>query len=250
MKAHHFIQILLGGFLALQVCVKSGAQPTPEIIFSSSDFSVIGDQANKKEAMANAPNFSAAGTITTPLDGSSASGAQTIAFGGGIFRGSGQINTHTGLYNGKVSEIAAGETSVFIRFELTNAYYYQFEASVFTIGDIDGVIMFNGNNYSNGQFTANGILGTNQYDLRAFLGSGTNNQRGEGTWSYLLSLVPANIDPGRFTEAQKTAFYSQFSEQEIIASQLINSADAALTSAQRNELLAAADRQLGNRRQF
>jgi hypothetical protein len=187
------------------------------------------------------PNFSASGTAYSPFDASSASGAQTSSFGGGTFSGSGRLITRAGQANGQISEIASGETSVFVRFEITNAYHYQFAASVSTVGDEAAIVIFNGVTYSNGTFTASGTLGTNQYQLQALLRSGNQNVGGSGTWSYSLSLIPADIMPGRITAALKAAFYSQYSAQEILDEQLFNSAAAAPTVAQRDELIAAAE---------
>ncbi len=244
MKTNYLIQILLVSLLALQVCLKSAAQPTPAIIFSASDFSVIGSEQNKTVAMSDSPNFSAAGTASSPLDGSSASGAQTISFGGGTFTGSGRMTTRAGEANNKITEIAAGETSVFIRFQITNSFHFQFVSSVSTVGDMEAEVNFsmtnaNGITITNGQITASGTLAPNQYQLHAFSSSGTNNVGGSGTWSYSLALIPADIMPGRFTAAQKATFYAAMSDQLIILDQLFNSADMASTEAQRDELLEA-----------
>jgi hypothetical protein len=237
MKAKKLIQILLVGVLALQVCVKSAAQPTVAITVSSSDFSVIGDEANMQQANSNLPNFSASGSETAPLDNSFVSGAQTSAFSGGTFTGSGRIAVRAGQANGKTTEIAAGETSVFIIFKITNAFNYQFVCSVSTTANVNGVVTFNGLSNSNGQVTASGTLASNQYQLHAFCSSGTNDVSGIGTWSYALSLVPANINPGRFTTAQKAAYFAAASADNISANQLGNAASQAPTQALRDVLL-------------
>jgi hypothetical protein len=227
MKANNLFQILLGGLLAIQICVKSAAQPTVNVTVSSSDFTVIGDEENKQEASSTLPNFSASGSATSPLDQSSASGAQTISFGGGIFAGAGRIDVRAGQSNGKVTEIAAGETSVFILFTITNSFHYQFVSSVSADLNVNGFVTFNGLGNSNGQVTASGTLVSNQYQLRAFTSSGSNDVNGSGTWSYSLSLVPANIPAGRLTAAQKAADFSAASAERIYANQLFNAAGQA-----------------------
>jgi hypothetical protein len=242
MTRNNLIRVLLGGFLALQVCLKATAQPSPVLISSGSDFSVYGSMEDQQTYRSTSPNFSASGTAYSWMDGSSASGAQTCSFGGGIFEGSGRLIIQAGQANGRISEIASGGTSVYVTFEITNAYHYQFVASVSTVGSEAGIVIFNGGKYSNGAFTASGTLGTNQYTLQALLGSsGSQAISGSGTWSYSLSLIPADITPGRITAALKAAFYSQYSRQLVLAKQLYYSAAAATTVAQRDELTAAAE---------
>jgi hypothetical protein len=205
MKSNRLIQVLCGAGLALQLCENSAAQPSIGITICASDFSVYGDQQNKQQFNSTFPNFSAGGSAMNPYDGSSASGAQTIAYAGGIFTGSGRITEIAGNSQGVSSTTADGETSVFITFVVTNAFHYQFESSVSTRDNVRGNVLFNGLNTLNnsgGTVTASGTLDPNQYTLRAYMTMGTNLGPGSGTWSYSLSLVPANIPPGRFTTDQ------------------------------------------------
>jgi hypothetical protein len=241
MKINGLILILLGGFLALDVCPKSAAQPSlPDVIESGSGFGLFADPGNKVEGQSSADNYTAKGSISSIIDGSAISGAQTISYGGGVFTGSGRLLASVGKYLGSNSQTAFGDTSVYILFEITNSFHYQFTSSVKTEDNVKGFVSFNGFSNSFGTVMANGILGSNLYELQALMGVGSNNADGSGVWSYSLSLIPSDIMPGRFSAAQKSVLYAQMSELRTLGNQMIGFADLATSASQRTELLAAA----------
>ena len=222
MKNNNLIQILLGGCLALQVCAQPVPQPT-NLMFGS-DFSVVGSALNKVVARSTAGNFTASGYASSPLDGSSAFGAQTIAYGLGTFTGSGSLHIEAGDLP---PEIASGETDVFIYFQTSNMFHYQFVSSLSTSGQFHGYVIFSdlgnpgGISFSNsgGTVTASGTIGPGWYWLQAIMAG--NRGPGSGIWSYSLSLTPADI-PGRFTAGQKAGFYAQVLTLVTLGNQLLN----------------------------
>ncbi len=231
MKANYLIQILLGGFLALPACVKCTAQPSIKVLTSGSDFTVYASLENMQISSSQLSTYSASGVEKSPLDGSRAAGAQTITYGGGIFTGSGRLN----IFPGSGSTVASGETSVFIEFETTNAFHYQFISAVSTADAVNGYVSFNGLSNYNGTVTADGTIGsdtgTNQYVLQVLV-AGHDANPGNGTWSYSLALIPANIAAGQFSAAEKAAFYALKASLSILTSQLFSAAAAAPYGAQ------------------
>jgi hypothetical protein len=171
--------------------------------------------------------FTASGSAASPTDMSSVSGAQAISYGLGTFTGSGHLDAIGGEFLGQPSMSVSGEPSVYILFSVPSTMHFQYVSKVVTSDDVFGEVVFNGLTNIGGTVTASGNLGitnfhgeTNLFELRATMGQGNGSSVGTGTWSYELSLTPSSVMAGRFTAAQKAAFYAQASGWTSLGAEL------------------------------
>jgi hypothetical protein len=148
-------------------------------------------------------NFTASGFERNYFDESRVAAVQTSTYGGGNFTGAGRLQVWAGSVEGQPSEFAVGETSVYILFQIANAFNYHLLSSVSSQGNVHGFVIFNGAGNFGTVVDAAGTLPPGQYVLQAGMFTSTNSSDGLGIWSYSLSLIPANIGPGKLTAAQK-----------------------------------------------
>ena len=239
MKTNHGIQVLLGLLLASRLC--AAPVPQPDVLDFANDFSVIGGVGEGHTSKSSAAIFAASGTVSSELDGSSVNAAQSSSYSVGTFTASGSVNLNTGRFEGSNSVSVAGETSIYIIFEVTNTSHYQFASSFSVMGNVSGNVDFNGLNNPGGDVMASGtLLPGGLYDIQAEMGVGTNVTGGHGKWSYSLSITPTNVMAGRFTAAQKADFYSQVSVLSSLADQLAAAAKSGGSDELRDKLLEAA----------
>jgi hypothetical protein len=226
MKANRLVQILICGFVPLQIYAQ--IVPEPEVYGSSSDFSIAaagGGNGVHRSSLEN--TFTASGSAASPTDNSSVSGGQAISYGPGTFTGSGHLDAIGGEFLGQPSMSVSGETSVYILFSVPSTMHFQYASKIVTSDDVFGELVFNGLTNSGGTVTASGNLGTtnfqgqtNLFELRATMAQGNGSSVGTGTWSYELSLTPSRVMAGRFTAAQKADFYAQASGWTSLSAEL------------------------------
>jgi len=239
MKANNLIQMLIGAIVPLHM--NAQVVPIPEDVQSASDFSVSAAGGDNTTVSGNRGNFTASGSAISKNDGSSISGAQTITYGGGTFTGSGRLDALAGLLEGEPSMSCSGETSVYIIFHINTPFNYQFQSTVVTSEHIVGDIRFNGLVNQSGTLFKSGTIASNDYVLEAVMDQGAGAlEDGQGTWSYSLALTPANIMPGRFSAAQKAAFYAQMSGMDAVGGQILSECHKISDATLRNEFMEVA----------
>ena len=156
MKANHLVQILIWGFVPLQIYAQIVPEPEP---VSASDFTIVANGGgNGVRGSSFDDTYSVAGSASSPTDGSSVSGGQAISYGLGTFTGSGHLNAITGEYEGELSMSVSGEISVYILFSIPRTMHFQYVSRVATSDAIYGEIVFNGLTNLGGTVTASGSL--------------------------------------------------------------------------------------------
>ncbi len=241
MKTNNFVHILLGGFLALLLCLKLSAADSSDVspISIASNFAVIGSQANQRRTSSTEPNFQDHGEASSPLDKSKVSGAEVInnTFGHlGRLTGGGRLLVSAGRLDGIHSVIADGVTSAYIIFKITGTFHYQFVSSISISGNVHGYVSFNGTMNSDGSLVKSGTISSGNYVLQVDMTKGDQNSDGRGRWDYSLSLTPSGL-PIRFTTQQKANFDAQLTALDILENQLLSFAAKPIVNSQYVKLL-------------
>ena len=223
MKANHLIHLLLGGFLALQICPKSIAADFKFLVVAD-NFDLLADEGGHAQSKDTATTWTPAGSVQSPFDSSSLRGAVKLLGGSSILTGSGSMGVNVGSFADGPSLSCDGVEDVFMLLSVTGVVNYRFDSSVQANGNIDSIVAWIGhtNNGEAGDGTVHeaGTLLTGEFQLHAQMSVGAADASGSGTWSFSLSLMPADIAPGKLSEAQKADFYAQTAALDLLEQSL------------------------------
>jgi hypothetical protein len=239
MKTKHLIHVLLGGFLALHVCPKSTAQSGFTILGVADTFNFSANDGGDAVNDGKSVTWTASGAVESPVDYSSMHGSVHLLGGVGILTGSGNMGVNVGSYLSKPSISVSGVETIYVLIQVTGVVNYRLVSTVSAGGAVQGGVTWIGHNNSGaaGGGTAtvmeSGTLETGEFQLKVVMSNGGVGS-GHGTWSYSLSLIPADIAPGKLSAAQKADFYDQYSAMTLLYSTLYAAAvgtDAELRNA-------------------
>src|SRR5579872_4774437 len=197
MKANHLIYLLLGGFLALQVCPKSTAASTFNILIVGDSFDLDANQGDHIHSDSKFTTWTPAGSVSSPVDASSVHGAVHLLGGSGILTGSGSMGVNAGSFDSALSLSCSGVENVYMLISVTGVVNYRFVSSVQANGNIDGNVTWIGHDNNSeaggGTVQESGTLLTGEFQLDAQMSVGAGDGSGSGTWSFSLSLIPQDI---------------------------------------------------------
>ena len=224
MKANHLIYLLLGGFLALQVCPKSTAASTFNILIVADSFDLDADQGDHIHSDSKFTTWTPSGSVSSPFDASSVHGAVHLLGGSGILTGSGSMGVNAGSFDSQPSLSCSGVENVYMLISVTGVVNYRFVSSVQANGNIDGGVTWIGHDNNSqaggGTVQESGTLLTGEFQLDAQMSVGAEDGSGSGTWSFSLSLIPSDIMPGKLSAAQKADFYEQTAALDLLEQHL------------------------------
>jgi len=242
MKTKWLIDVLLGGFLVLQVCPKSTAADfTFLTIVDGFQLAAVG--GGKITSNDKSLNWFAPGVVESPFDASSMYGSVHLSGGGSIFTGYGNMGVNVGSYDNQPSVSVSGLEDVYMLIKVTGAVNYHFVSTVSAKGSVEGSVTWDGLENSgadiDGTRRQSGTLLPGVFELDAGM-SNPGDGKGSGSWSYSLSLTPADIVPGRLSAAQKADSYEQSSALQFLINSLITAANSGSYDELRQALLADA----------
>ena len=143
MKTKYLIEVLLGGFLALQVCPKSTAADfTFLTIVDGFQLAAVG--GGKITSDDNSLNWFAPGVVRSPFDASSIHGSVNLSGGGSIFTGFGNMGVNVGSYDNQPSVSVSGLEDVYMLIKVTGAVNYHFVSTVSAKGSVEGSVTWDG----------------------------------------------------------------------------------------------------------